>query len=167
MKSPGYVSQVSNTDMQRAGLLIILLFVLGVLGYWGHQRVPWIDVAASIHSQRGSVDCGHISQPDANAAQAAIDCAMSARKSGRPFLVVFSVHGIDERVSNAVIGDSRGNGIELFYATGMVNGANTLLKHRCDSPVNLQVDPPTTYHIPRLHCAPWPSTALVKDRLLW
>jgi hypothetical protein len=153
--------------MQRAGLLIILLVVFGVLGYWCYQRIPWIDVAASIHSQRGSVDCGHIMEPDAKAAQAAIDCAMSARENGRPFVVVFSVHGIDERVSNAVVGDSKRDGIELFYATGMVNDANTLLKHRCDAPVQLQVDPPTTYHIPRLHCAPWPATDLAKDRLLW
>jgi len=125
--------------MQRAALLIILLIVFGVLGYWCYQQVPWIDVAASIHSQRGSVDCGHVSEPDAKAAQAAIDCAMSAHESGRSFAVVFSVHGIDERVSNAVVGDSKGNGTELFYVTGMVNDANTLLKHRSAMPPVLEI----------------------------
>jgi hypothetical protein len=138
--------------MRRAGLLIILLVVFGA-GYWCYQRVPWIDVAAFIHSQRGSTDCGHILEPDVKPAQAAIDCAMSARDSGRPFVVSFSVHGIDERVSNAVVGDSKGNGVELLYATEMVNNGNTLWKHRCDAPVQLRVDSPTTYHIPRLHCA--------------
>jgi len=158
---------VSNAGMQRAALLPILSVVFGFLGYWCYRQVPWIDVAASIHSQRGSVDCGHLLEPDAKAAQAAIDCAMSARESGRPFVVVFSVHGTDERVSNALVCDSKGNGTELFYATGMVKDANTLLKHRCDAPLQLHVDPPTTYHIPRLHCAPWPATDIAKDRLLW
>ncbi len=146
---------------------MILLIVFSALGYWCYQHVVWIDVAASIHSQRGSVDCGHVFEPDAKAAQAAIDCAMSARESGRSFVVVFSVHGIDERVSNAVRGDSKGYGTELFYASGTVKDANTLLKHRCDAPLQLQLDPPTTYHIPRLHCAPWPATDIAKDRLLW
>jgi len=135
--------------MQRAGLLIILLAIFGAVAYWCYQRVPWIDVAAFIHSQRGGIDCGHIVEPDAKAAQAAIDCAMSARESGRPFVVIFSVHAIDEQVSNAMVGDSKGNGVELLYATGMVNDANTLLKHRCDTPVQLRVDLPSIYHIPR------------------
>ena len=131
--------------MQRAGLFIILLVVFGVLGYWCYQQVPWIDVAASIRSERGSVDCGHVLEPDAKAAQVAIDCAMSARESGRPFVVVFTVHGIDERVSNAVVGDSKGNGTELFYVTGMVNVANTLLKHRCAAPLQLTCSPKTAH----------------------
>ena len=153
--------------MQRAGLLIILLVIFGVVAYRCYQRVPWIDVAASIHSQRGSVNCGHVFEPDAKAAQAAIDCVTSAYGSGRPFVVVFSVHGIDQNVSNAVVGDSKGSGIELFYATGMVHDANTLLKRRCGAPFQLQVDRPTTYQIPRLHCVPWPPTEVAKDRLLW
>ena len=36
---------------------------------------------------------------------------MSARESGRPFVVIFSVHGIDERVSNAVVSNSKGDGV--------------------------------------------------------
>jgi len=92
---------------------------------------------------------------------------MSAGENGRPFVVIFSVHGIDEQVSNALVGESKGSGVELVYATGMVNNANTLLRHRCGAPVQLLVDPPTTYHIPRLHCAPWPTTDFGRDRLLW
>ena len=153
--------------MRRAGLLISLLGVFVAIGYWCYQRVPWIDVAARIHSQRRSIECGHIFEPDARAAKGAIDCATSALESGRPFVVTFSVHGTDERVSNALVGDSRGNAIELFYATGMVNNANTLMKHRCGTPVQLLADPQNAYHIPRFHCAPWPPTDLVKDRLLW
>src|ERR1700693_5814278 len=90
---------VSNTDMRRAGLLIPLV-LFGLIAYWCYQRVPWIDVAASIHSQRGSIDCGHVIEPDINGARSAIDCAVSAREKGRPFVVIFSVHGIDEHVSN-------------------------------------------------------------------
>jgi hypothetical protein len=153
--------------MQRAWLLIILLLLFGAIGYWCYQRLPWIELAAMIHSQRSSIDCGHILEPDVKAAQAAIDCAISAREKGRPFVVVFSVHGIDERVSNAVVGDSRGNGVELFYATGMVNNAKTPLKHRCDAPVQLRVEPRTIYQIPRLHCSPWPTADFAKDHLWW
>jgi hypothetical protein len=158
---------VSNTDMQRAVLLIILLAIFGAVAYWCSQRVPWIDVAAVIHLQRGGINCGHIVEPDAKAAQAAIDCAMLASESRRPFVVTFSVHGIDEQFSNAVVGDSKGNGVELLYATGMVNDAKTLLKHGCDAPLQLRVEPASIYHIPRLHCAPWPTIEFVKDRLLW
>jgi len=153
--------------MQRAGLLLLALVVLGILGYWCYLRVPWIDVAASVHSQRESIHCGHVVEPDARSAKVAIDCAISAQTDRRPFVVIFTVHGTDERVSNAVVGDSKGNGLELLYATGMVVDANMLLKRRCDSPIQLQVDPPTTYHIPRLHCSPSPNALFAKDRLLW
>ena len=153
--------------MPRERLLITLLSVVAAIGYWCYQRVPWIDVAASIRSDRGSVACGHILEPDAKAAQTAIECAMSASESGRPFVVIFTVHGIDERISNAVVGDSKGNGLELFYATGGVYNANTLFKRHCDVPAQLHVDPPTTYYIPRLHCAPWPPHNFAKDCLLW
>lgn len=153
--------------MRRAGLLILSLAVFGLVGFWCYRRVPWIDVAASIHSQRGSIDCGHVFEPDARAAQAAIDCVMSASESGRPFVVIFSVHGIDEGVSNAVVSNSKGNGVELLYATGMVSDANTIWKHRCDAPLQLLIEPPTSYRISRLHCAPWPSSEFARDRLLW
>jgi len=149
-------------------LIIVALVVFGAFGYWCYERVPWIDVAAFIHSQTGSVRCGHISdsEPDIQAAQEAIKCAMSARESDHAFVVIFSVHGIDEQTSNAVIGHSNGKGVELFYATGSVHNANTLLKHRCDVPMQLCVDS-TIYHIPRLHCAPRPDNDFAKDRLLW
>ena len=69
---------------------------------------------------------------------------MVAREKGRPFVAIFSVHGIDEHVSNAVVGDSRAHVVEILYATGAVNNSNTLVKHRCDTPVQLWVDPPKT-----------------------
>jgi len=166
VKSPGFNSSVSNAGMQRA-LTIILLLVFGVLGYWCYERLPWIDIAAYSHSQRAGVHCGHIVEPDWNRAQAAIDCAISAREHGRPFVVIFSVHGIDEQISSAVVGDSKGNAVEIVYATGMVTYRNTLMRHHCKAPVQLQLDPPTIYHVPRLHCAPWSPTEFKRDYFLW
>jgi len=152
--------------MKQAGLIVVLA-VCGFVAYRCYQHVPWIDVAAYVHSQRGSIDCGHISEPHINDAEAAIHCAISARQNGRPVAVIFSVYGTDERVSNAIVGDAKGNGLELFYGTGMLENANKLLKHSCAAPIQLQVDTSTSYHIPRLHCAPWPSRQLQRDHLLW
>ena len=52
--------------------------------------------------------------------------------------LTFRVSGTDAAVSYALIGDSKGNVIELMYSTGAVAEGNTLLRHRCSSPVQLQ-----------------------------
>jgi len=150
---------------RRAAGLAILSIALGLVGYQGYKSIPWIDVAAHVHSQRGTIECGYVVVPAA--AQAAITCAISAHEHHQPFTVIFTVYGIDEIISNAVVGDSRGGASEIVYATGMVSHPNTLLRRRCDLPVQLQVEPPTVYPIPRLHCAPLSNAAFERDRLLW
>src|SRR2546421_7973392 len=153
---------------KRRGLVLVVVFVvLAFVGYARYERFPWIDAAAYAHSERGSANCGHIVEPDYQAAQAAINCATSAHQQRRPFVVIFSVHGIDEQISNAIVGDSKANALEIMYATGMVTNANMLLRHRCNVPVQLQIQEATAYRIPRLHCAPWPPAEFEKDHLLW
>ena len=85
---------------KRGGVVFVAAFVLlGLVGYTWYKRFPWIDAAAYAHSQRGRIDCGHIVEPDYQGAQAAINCAISAHEHRRPFVVIFSVHGIDEQIS--------------------------------------------------------------------
>lgn len=149
-----------------AVVVAIVLVAAGVLAYW---RLPWLALAARAHAQRGSLNCGQLADFRSNtiAPEAAIRCALNAQQHHRPFTITFHVHGIDEQVSNAIIGDSAGNAIELFYGTGTVERRDTLLKHRCVQPTQLQIDPPTIYGIPRLHCTPWPPSALERDYIFW
>jgi hypothetical protein len=149
----------------RAAGLAIFVLGLGVLAYRAYQILPWIDIAAYAHSQRSNTDCGHVSIP--LEAQRAIDCALSAQQQHLPFTVILTVHGIDDKVSNAVVGYSDGRATEIIYASGMVTNRNTLLKHRCDAPAQLQVEPATNYRIPRLHCAPLSRAAFSRDWLVW
>jgi hypothetical protein len=151
----------------RGLVLIVLMLGFGYVGIKWYERFPWIEAAAYAHSQRHHIDCGHVVEPDYPAALAATNCATSAHEKGSPFIVMFSVHGIDYQITNAVIGDSKAGAIEIEYATGMVTAPNTLLRRRCSVPVQLQVEPATTYHILRLHCAPWPPTEFEKDHVFW
>lgn len=82
--------------------------------------------------------------------------------------MIFTGHGSDERVSNALVADSDGRIIELFYATGMVTPRG-LLKRRCDPHIGLAVEDDSPYGFPRLHCAPWPprEVKISRDFLLW
>jgi hypothetical protein len=147
-----------------AGLGVVIGCLVGLLIF---NRLPWIDIAAHFHSQRGSTDCGHVVAPDYPAAQAAIQCALTAHEQGQPFVVIFSGHGIDEQISNALVGDSNRSAVELLYATGMVTNSGTLLKHRCAVPAEIELESDSPYHIPRLHCSPWPHTRFDKDYLFW
>lgn len=128
-------------------------------------------MAALVRAQKGSLHCGHLTYSGRSSRVAdhnrAISCALSALEHRRPFIIIFTAQGVDERISNAIVGDSQGNVVELVYAIGMVNPANTLLKRPCDKPIRLHVDPPTAYRIPRLHCAPWPPADWGKGHILW
>lgn len=138
--------------------VVFTLLAVGVPRYRLHEEVVWINVAAYAHSQRGAIKCGRIAgtppfhEPQAEADEA-IRCALSAHNQRRPFVVMFSIHGSDGDVSNAVVGDSDGNAVEIFYATGDYKNAHKMMSHRCGS---LQVEPPPqSYMIPVLHCADW------------
>src|SRR5690242_4631622 len=98
-----------------------------LLAYRWYDRFPWLETAVHLHSERGSTNCGVLSDsndgPRADP-DAVIGCALSAYQQRRPFFVTFSVHGIDEQVSSAIVGHSNGTTIELFYLTGMIERRN-------------------------------------------
>ncbi len=144
----------------------VVLVAAGVLAY---NHLPWLALDVRIQAEPGSMDCGQLTNSRSNAVapEVAIKCALDSLHHQRPFTIAFHVHGVDEQVSNAIVADSSGSAIELFYATGMVMRPNTLLRHRCSQPTQLQIEPPTIYGIPRLHCAPWPASALERDYVFW
>ena len=152
---------------RRALVLLVVLVLLGFVVYRSYILLPWIDVAAFVHSQRGSIDCGHVFEPSEGNGQAFIDCAASAQQHHRPFIAIFTVGGGDDETSNAVVVDSKGNAVEIVYKTGYVTDPDVLLRHRCNAPVQLQIDDPATVLRPRIHCAPWPPTQFERDHLLW
>lgn len=151
----------------------VAVFVIGVFTlalYRGYGRFPWVQWAASWHAQRGSVNCGHLTTAsdvphiDPNAA---VQCALRAHERRQPFYITFDVYGIDEQVSNGIVGDSQGNAIEIFYASGMVTPpANTLLRYRCPTPTRLELESPVI-SIPRLHCEPRAAHTVGKDHIFW
>jgi hypothetical protein len=156
----------------RAAALIIVLILVSFLLYRLHDRLPVIDWAAHLHAARASIECGHATNSARQGAvslDAAINCALSANEARRPFIVIFTEYGTDEQISNAVIRDAKGNAIELLYATGAVgrDERNKLLKHRCNSPTQLQVEQKSSHAFPRLHCAPWPPDRFDRDFILW
>ncbi len=148
-------------------VLICALVPAALLAYRWYKRLPWIDLAARLHSERGAINCGHVFTPDYAAARSAVACAQSAHSQRRAFRVIFTVTGVDERVSNAVIGDSDGNATEILYATGTVVDADRLMRHACSSPAQLLVESGGAYPIARIHCAPWPTATPETNFLLW
>jgi len=152
----------------RTAFVTLALLVVVYLGWRVYTGLPWIRIAASIHAQRGALNCGDVEYAEGqNAATAAINCAIAAHAEKRPFRITFSIPGTDEHAWFALIGDSKGNAIETTYATGTVEPRNTLLQHRCSSPVQLQTTSDHPYGIPLLHCAPWPRPNLERDWLFW
>jgi hypothetical protein len=154
---------------KRLAVLTLLMAALAAALVYSYERLPVIQWATRFHAEKDSIDCGYVagssclSDSHANA-EAALKCALDANEHHLPFSVIFTGCGIDEQISNAVIGDSRGNAIELVYGTGMVRPRHTLLKHGCKQ---LQVEQTSPYGFPRLHCAPWPPTRLEEDYILW
>ena len=145
-------------------VLVPLFALLAYIGYVQYERLPWIDIAAHVHAQRGAVNCGHIvgSRGGMKSAWAfwLMDCAVSAAEKHRPFFVILTRSGgTDVTFSHAVVADSGGTGVEILYSTGMEIHADALLRYRCDSPIRLDVETG--------HCAPWPPTKIERDHLLW
>jgi hypothetical protein len=132
------------------------------------DRLPWIKITAYVHSQRGAIDCGHsVAVRDEIGAETVVRCALSAHSKGRPAVAIFTTEGTDLKASNAIVGDSEANTLEIVYAPGLVANHGNLLKRRCDRPVQLLVYQATTYDLPTLHCAPWPSSKFERDYFLW
>jgi hypothetical protein len=61
-----------------------------------------------------------------------IRCIESAHQRRHPFFVTLSIHGFDDYYSSAIVGDSKGQAIEIFYWSAIVIRANELLRRRCD-----------------------------------
>ena len=152
------------------GLLVIFAGTTQFLLYRWYNRLPWLDASVRVHSEGGSTNCGHLTNSGYEAhpdASAVIHCVMFAHSQRRPFFVTFSVHGIDEQFNSAIVGDSKGQAIELFYGLGMVERPNTLLRRRCDTLDQFVVQRETPSDIPELHCRPWPPSALERDHIFW
>jgi hypothetical protein len=152
---------------------IVLVLALAICAvYWWSERLPVMLWAVHAHASEGSKDCGIVRNTSTDdgsvAAQVAIDCAESASQKGQPFFVVFSGVGTDEQISQAVVADSHGNAVQLFYATGSVQRRG-LFKSPCHTPLQLFVEEMSPYGFPRLHCAPGPppNSRISRDFLLW
>lgn len=117
-------------------LCIALLVTFGVaiifLAHHWYNRPPWLEASVRAHSERGSTNCGQLTNSGANPGfTTVIQCVEAAHRRHRPFFVTVVVDGIDESYSSAIVGDSKGQAIEIFYLSGMVTQANELLKRRC------------------------------------
>ena len=138
----------------------ILALVAGVVAYRLCDGWTVIEMAARLHSEWGSITCGHVTNSfyhgERPSPDIAITCAQNALEHHHAFRVIFTGYGIDEEVSNALVANSRGKAVEVFYATGMVTNSNKPLSHRCDFPTRLVVEKDSPYGVPRLHCAEWP-----------
>ena len=157
---------------KRVAIALLTIFVLMVLflAYRWYDRFPWLEASVRAHSERGSANCGHLTNsgyeahPDPNAV---IHCIQSAHQQRRPFYATLTLSGVDEQFNSAIVGDSQGRAIEIFYGVGMVERPNTLLRRRCDVSGNFLVQRESVYDIPQPHCAPWPPPALDRDHIFW
>ena len=157
---------------KRIVISLVVMFAVMVLflAYRWYDRFPWLETSVSAHSERGSTNCGHLTNsgyeahPDANAV---INCVVSAHQQRHPFFVTLHFNGVDEQLNSAIVGDSKGQAIELFYGLGMVERPNTLLRRRCGTLEQFIVQRETPSGIPELHCQPWPPLALERDHILW
>lgn len=160
---------VSNVAVRKLTALavVVVLVAMGILLLRQYDRIPWVALAAHLHAQRGSIDCGHIFNTELPKGGAHTDtgvqCALSAHKSRQPFVVIFTVNGIDSVFSDAIVENSQGKAIEIVYFSGMVSQPG-LFRHTCATPVQFQVE---SSDISLLHCLPWPPTNLERDWILW
>jgi hypothetical protein len=157
---------------KRIGIMLAIIPVAaGLVLYRLCDGWTIIEMAARLHSQWGSTNCGHVTNSqyhgETTRADAAITCAQTAYEHRQPFKVIFTGYGNDEEISNTLVANSEGRAIEVFYATGMVTNGYRLLRHRCDLPTHLVIEKDSPYGFPQLHCAEWPPKNLDKDFLLW
>jgi len=149
--------------MKRLGAVFATLMLLAVVvAYRLCDAWMVIEIVTRFHSERGSTNCGHVTNStyhgERPSAEAAIACAQSALEHHRAFNVIFTGYGIDEEVSNALVADSDGKVAEILYATGAVMNRNRLLRHRCDFPTHLLIEKDSPFGFARLHCVERPPT---------
>jgi hypothetical protein len=152
------------------GLLVICAGTTLFLLYRWYNQLPWLDASVRVHSERGSTNCGHLTNSGYEAhpdSAAVIRCVESAHQQHRPFFVTLSFHGIDDYYSSAIVGDSKGQAIEIFYWSGMVIRTNELLRRRCDVSGRFLVLSGDKRDIPQPHCSPWPPSTVERDHIFW
>ncbi len=153
-----------------AVVLLIFAAILLFLLYRWYDRFPWLDAAVRIHAEGASANCGHLTNsgyeahPDPGAVLRWVE---TAHQQHRPFFVTLSVHGNDEIFSSAIVGDSKGQAIEIFYPSGYAERANELLRRHCDVSGQFLVLVGEKGDIPQPHCQPWPPSTLERDHLFW
>lgn len=142
----------------------ISVLAAGIVAYRLCDGWTVIEIAARLQSDWRGISCGHVTNSlyhgERPSADAAITCAQNALEHHHAFAVIFTGYGIDEEFSNALVTNSKGRAVELFYATGMVTHRNKLLRHRCDFPTRLVVEKDSPYGFPQVHCAEWPPKDL-------
>lgn len=155
--------------MKRLSIAISVVFgaTTVFLAYDWYNRLPWLEASVRVHAERGSTNCGHLTNSGPNPDfTAVIQCVEAAHQQHHPFFVTVTEYGTDETYSNAIVGDSEGEAIEIFYLSGTVAQANELLKRPCPPAAQfLMVNDRGA--IPQLHCYPWPPQALERDHIFW
>src|SRR5215469_9430530 len=139
-----------------SGLLMIFAATTMFLLYRWYDRLPWLEASVRVHSERGSTNCGHLTNSGYEAhpdSAAVIRCVESAHQQHHPFFVTLSFHGIDDYYSSAIVGDSKGQAIEIFYWSGTVIRANEVLRRRYVSGQFLVLSG-NKREIPQPHCSP-------------
>jgi hypothetical protein len=149
----------------------VVLLVGGIVLYRLCDGWTIIEMAAKLHSEWGSTNCGHVTNSqyhgETTRADAAIACVQNAFNHHQPFRVIFTGYGIDHEISNALVADSEGNAVELLHATGMAANRNRLLSHHCNLPVRLVTETDSPFGFSRLHCAEWPAGKFGIDIFIW
>ena len=103
---------------KRIALLGIFAAMILFLAYRWYDRLPWLEASVRVHSERGSTNCGNLTNSGYEAhpdSTVVIRCVESAHQQHRPFFVTLSIHGVDDYYSSAIVGDSNGEAIEIFY----------------------------------------------------
>src|SRR5437868_11394550 len=154
---------------KRLGIVsAILVLAAGIVAYRLCDGWTVIEIAARLHSEWRRTSCGHVTNSPYHgrrpSADAAITCAQNALEHHHAFSVIFTGYSIDDEVSNALVANSKGEAVEVLYATGAVANRNRLLRRRCDFPTRLVVEKDSPFGFPRLHCAEWPPKDLGLNR---
>jgi len=151
-------------------LLVVLAAMTLFLAYRWYDRLPWLEASIRVHSERGSTNCGYLTNSGYEAhpvSAAVIHCVESAHQQHRPFFMTLNIYGIDAYYASAIVGDSKGGAIEIFYWSGMVVRANRLFRRRCDVSGQFLVLSGARGDVPQPHCYPWPPSALERDHIFW
>lgn len=142
----------------------ILALLAGVVVYRLYDGWAALEIASRLHSEWGSTSCGHVTNSyyrgERPSPGVAIACAQNALEHHHAFNVIFTGVGIDAEISNALVANSKGKAVEMFYATGMATNRNKLLTRPSNFPTRLIVEKESPYGFPRLHCAEWPPKDL-------